>query len=422
MKIEKLTEKIRFPVICQIVVFILFLNFAYSQAPDSNIAQSNKVVNSAQNNAPGAFVTLATNYNLLDTSYIGKEVAVLGTVVDYVESKDDSVPNIITITNGNRNLQISFRNVLKDKVPPEAKIVGTRMWVKATGKDYHGAVQLNYTETSQVKIETVGNPSLISPDILKNIQSLGTFSIKQINDDKKRFLGQNVVIEGEVTGFKASWMTRAPNKVSLSDGTGVINVVYWSDVAQYLEASPAVGNRFRFTGTVQDFKNELQLKIKKRENLILLNGNSAPAAETSQNQDLFQQNTSGSSSFPNNVPPAANQSKPVTVSGSIKWITNVEEGIKVSAQTGKKICVFFHSDRVKSSSDFEASSYSNPEISGILSRFVLVKIDAAQNKDLCSNFNVFKVPTIILTDSNGSIFWRKSGYTNPADIQPLNTF
>jgi DNA/RNA endonuclease YhcR with UshA esterase domain len=88
-----------------------------------------------------------------------------------------------------------------------------------------------------------------------------------ISDIDGSTVGKRVILEGRVVAFRASWSERAPNIISLSDGTSTIPVVAWADTWNALTRKPAEGDTIRLTGEVQlyEARNEIQVHLQSLE-------------------------------------------------------------------------------------------------------------------------------------------------------------
>lgn len=78
-----------------------------------------------------------------------------------------------------------------------------------------------------------------------------------------RALGENVQITGKVVNYQPSEQDNIPHRVTLDDGTGTIEVVYWVDVSERLRRDqvPALGKDWTVGGMVSEYRGVMQVKI-----------------------------------------------------------------------------------------------------------------------------------------------------------------
>lgn len=91
----------------------------------------------------------------------------------------------------------------------------------------------------------------------------------RVNLITKSMNGRGVRIRGEVVNVEPPSTDRTPTRVTLKDETGLIRVVYWSDVAGKLVGNdvPDRGDRFEFQGTVNEYHGELEVKVVSAESV-----------------------------------------------------------------------------------------------------------------------------------------------------------
>ncbi len=73
--------------------------------------------------------------------------------------------------------------------------------------------------------------------------------------------GQKILIQALVTEVHEPTSERAPYKVTLSDGTKSVTLVYWKDLQAAVSDRFRAGNTIRATVTVSEYRNNLQLLL-----------------------------------------------------------------------------------------------------------------------------------------------------------------
>ena len=109
--------------------------------------------------------------------------------------------------------------------------------------------------------------------------------------------------------------------------------------------------------------------------------------------------------------------------GSINWMTNYDEAIKLSQSTSKPIVLFFTgSDWCGWCQKLEQESLDTPEFAqAVGNKFIFVKLDfpvnsalppavSAQNKQLQKKYNVSGFPSLVIIDGRNQTQIGKTGY------------
>ncbi len=85
---------------------------------------------------------------------------------------------------------------------------------------------------------------------------------------------------------------------------------------------------------------------------------------------------------------------------TIEWLSDLEKAMNIASSTGKNILIYFYAPVATWCQKYD-EYFKSPEFTSVLSNYVLVKIDIVQNKELFREFKIYRVPSIIITNSNG---------------------
>ena len=85
-------------------------------------------------------------------------------------------------------------------------------------------------------------------------------------------VGKDVTILATITEVREPRSERAPYTVTLTQDTGRIALVYWSDMQPQLKDKIKTGNRVRVNGQVSDYRGALQLKIHTAADVAVVSG------------------------------------------------------------------------------------------------------------------------------------------------------
>lgn len=251
----------------------------------------------------------------LTREYIGKTVKIKGKVVDAMSSKQGTDPFKITIMDSSGVFLAVYWSSVDEKLNPEQKPV--------VGKDFEfeGQIIVYKNELHLLVID----PQKISPCAATPQDSSDSSSISHeasqpatsgspkassgsesnplvipVGELSQAYVGKYVRVKGTIEKITPAWQPTAPHTIILADDKGKINVVYWADVADNLkpEQKPQNGQTIQVEGKVKEFKGELQIKIYKAADLVILkSGNSsinapatkAPDKPVSQSQSRIQE-------------------------------------------------------------------------------------------------------------------------------------
>ena len=98
---------------------------------------------------------------------------------------------------------------------------------------------------------------------------------------------------------------------------------------------------------------------------------------------------------------------------SVHWYDNPYEAEAESRKSGKKILLFFYIPKHLKSMEMEKNILSNPLVLPVLKKFILVKINRLQYRDIVNRYQVFKFPTLMVIDIKGRMYWEHIGKISP---------
>jgi DNA/RNA endonuclease YhcR with UshA esterase domain len=207
----------------------------------------------------------------------GETVTIRGTVESIRPSGNPQAPNTLTVTDGSGTLPVVIWPEVFDALNPQPSAGGT---LHATGQVsvYRETVQVACRDAAQIAlVDDSGDVVSSAPEAAPStapaapeesaVESAAEAVRIAVSDIDGSTVGQNVIVEGTVVSLRPSWSERAPNIITLSDGTSAIPAVSWSDTWDPLERKPAQGDRIRLTGqvSVYEARNEIQIRLQDLE-------------------------------------------------------------------------------------------------------------------------------------------------------------
>ena len=85
----------------------------------------------------------------------------------------------------------------------------------------------------------------------------------------------------------------------------------------------------------------------------------------------------------------------------IKWNENFQSAIAESKKSNKPMFVYFGTSWCHYCKQLESETFANQDVQNkIAENYIPVKVDGDTNPELCSIYNVFGFPTIMIIDSN----------------------
>jgi len=112
----------------------------------------------------------------------------------------------------------------------------------------------------------------------------------------------------------------------------------------------------------------------------------------------------------------SNENNISNVSG-IKWNENFQSAVEESKKTNKPMFVYFGTSWCYYCKQLESETFTNQDVQNkIAENYIPVKVDGDTNPELCSIYNVFGFPTIVIIDSNEKKLDFIEGFHSPRDL------
>ena len=102
--------------------------------------------------------------------------------------------------------------------------------------------------------------------------------IRDLSQVNRSLIGKEITVVARVLEFRASWSERAPNIITVSDGSRMLEVVYWDDFVEKVPAEcKQQGVTVKAHGTLDEYREKLQLEMNKDKGEITLVGEAKAA-------------------------------------------------------------------------------------------------------------------------------------------------
>lgn len=98
------------------------------------------------------------------------------------------------------------------------------------------------------------------------------------------------------------------------------------------------------------------------------------------------------------------------VAKTIAWEKTFERAQAAAVKARKPIMVDFYTDWCGACKIMDSEAYTNARVIGNMQRFVPVKVNAEQRKDLAMRYKIDSYPTILWLDADGKILNMSQGY------------
>lgn len=257
--------------LCLAVTVVLFtiLPVVVSTAQD--------VAVSAPPSSPGA--TSVITINQITAKSIDSIVTIIGKITNIYGPTSPQAPYSFYVTDGTETIRVViWQNTYKSIADVAQFTIGSRVRVTGKVRQYRSNLEIHLENPAGIRLATdvVTTPvSVVVPE-KKPEEKQEVLLVKTIDRSK---LGQVVRTRGKVVNFRASWTERAPNIVTISDGTATLPIVYWQDIAEKLkpEQQPKIGQFVDVKATVNEYRDQLQLRLYDSKNLRIV-----PAEELEQ--------------------------------------------------------------------------------------------------------------------------------------------
>lgn len=98
---------------------------------------------------------------------------------------------------------------------------------------------------------------------------------------------------------------------------------------------------------------------------------------------------------------------------TVHWYQNPNEAEVEALKTGKKFLILFYIPNHPKTMEMEKNTLSKPLVLSLLSKFILIKINGIQYKDIVKRYKVFKFPTLMVIDIKGRMYWEHIDKISP---------
>jgi len=208
----------------------------------------------------------------VNASMLEKTVTVQGVVKAYTLARSERSPYSVDLKDDAGVLRVVYwSDVAKSlSFTPDP---GQTLRITGQVSEYRGNLQLRVRGAADIKqvemgaVVPAGTAPAVSPApavATPASQVVAPAQILSPGSVTKESVGKTVKVKGKIVNIRPSWMETAPNTVSISDGAGTIDYVYWPDVDTKLtaEQKPVVGKTIIVEGEVSEFRGKLQVRVK----------------------------------------------------------------------------------------------------------------------------------------------------------------
>jgi thiol:disulfide interchange protein len=101
--------------------------------------------------------------------------------------------------------------------------------------------------------------------------------------------------------------------------------------------------------------------------------------------------------------------------GQVRFVAGFRYGYSLAVQQGKPLLLFFTGTWCHFCHEMEAEAFADPQVAGLAERFVVVRVDADAEADVCRQFQVVAFPTVEFVSPRGQVVQRVAGKVS-ADI------
>jgi RecJ-like exonuclease len=204
-----------------------------------------------------------TTINQITAGSIDSTVTIEGQITNMYGPSSPQAPYSFYVTDGTETIRIViWQNIYKNIPNPSQFTVGSRIRVTGKVRQYRNNLEIHLENPAGIRLatEVAATPAPVTEPEKLSPEKEELTPLKNIDRSK---LGKVVQVRGKVINFRASWAERAPNTLTISDGTESLPVVYWKDLEEQLkpEQRPKVGEVVELKATVDEYRNELQLKL-----------------------------------------------------------------------------------------------------------------------------------------------------------------
>jgi thiol:disulfide interchange protein len=106
-------------------------------------------------------------------------------------------------------------------------------------------------------------------------------------------------------------------------------------------------------------------------------------------------------------------SEPVAASSEVKWVHDLEAGLKQAADEDKPLMVDFYTEWCGWCGRLDEETYADRRVQEKMKHFVAVKVDAEKNEAARRKYRVDGFPTILFLNARGEEIHRVPGFAPP---------
>lgn len=112
---------------------------------------------------------------------------------------------------------------------------------------------------------------------------------------------------------------------------------------------------------------------------------------------------------------AASRQSGSAAGGQVRFVAGFRQGYNLALQQGKPLLLFFTGTWCHFCREMEAEAFIDPQVAALAERFVVVRVDADADADVCRQFQVVAFPTVEFVSPRGQVVERVPGKVS-ADI------
>lgn len=206
----------------------------------------------------------------IDAGMVGTSILVEGTIVNVAAPGPGSkAPWTVTVRDATGERQITFWKDIHEEIRDKLLLSeGTKIRARVSIKTYRDKVQLSLGRGADLEFPDARSASNLTAGPGAASGRGEEVAIADITPEMK---GRAVRVKGRVSAINPPALPKAPHEMILEDGGSTITVVYWDTVVKHLnENKPVVGSQMAIEGTVDVYKEKLQLKVNHSRQIQLL--------------------------------------------------------------------------------------------------------------------------------------------------------
>ncbi|MGL6297962.1 MAG: thioredoxin family protein [Methanobacteriaceae archaeon] len=113
----------------------------------------------------------------------------------------------------------------------------------------------------------------------------------------------------------------------------------------------------------------------------------------------------------------SNNSDNSNIVGEIKWQSGLDSAIKEAKSSNKKVLIYFEASWCSYCRQMNEETFTNSKVQETINtNYISVAIDGDENPSLCSKYNVFSYPTIVILDPSGAKINEIPGFRSASEL------